>query len=66
MTLSNADNEFESQAQALGFDFNGEIKIGGNYAPVIQHGHVVYVSGQIPRVGDRVVVTGTAGQGVQR
>jgi enamine deaminase RidA (YjgF/YER057c/UK114 family) len=64
MTLSNADNKFESQAQALGFDFNGEIKIGGNYAPVIQHGHVVYVSGQIPRVGDRVVVTGTAGQGV--
>ena len=64
MTLSNADNEFESQAQALGFDFNGEIKIGGNYAPVIQHGHGVYVSGQIPRVGDQVVVTGTAGLGV--
>ena len=64
MTLSNADNEFESQAQALGFDFNGKIKIGGNYAPVIQHGHEVYVSGQIPRVGDQVVVTGTAGQSV--
>jgi enamine deaminase RidA (YjgF/YER057c/UK114 family) len=64
MTLSNADNKFESQAQALGFDFNGEIKIGGNYAPVIQHGHEVYVSGQIPRVGDQVVVTGTAGQSV--
>ena len=64
MTTSTSDNEFESQAQALGFDFNGEIKIGGNYAPVIQHGHEVYVSGQIPRVGDQVVVTGTAGQSV--
>ena len=64
MTLSRADNEFESQAQALGFDFNGEIKIGGNYAPVIQHGHQVYVSGQIPRVGDQVIVTGAAGQEV--
>ena len=64
MTLSTADNEFESQAQALGFDFNGEIKIGGHYASVIQHGHEVYVSGQIPRVGDKVVVTGAAGEGV--
>jgi len=64
MTLSAADNEFERQAQALGFDFNGEIKIGGHYASVIQHGHEVYVSGQIPRVGDKVVVTGAAGEGV--
>ncbi len=64
MTLSTADNEFESQAQALGFDFNEEIKIGGNYAPVIQHRHEVYISGQIPRIGDQVVVTGAVGQDV--
>jgi len=64
MTPSAADSEFENQAQALGFDFNGEIKIGGNYAPVIQHEHQIYVSGQIPRVGDQVVVTGAAGQDV--
>ncbi len=64
MPLSTADKEFEKQAQALGFDFNGEIKIGGHYAPVIQHGNEVYVSGQIPRVGDQVVVTGAAGQDV--
>lgn len=63
MTLSAADNEFERQAQALGFDFNGEIKIGGHYASsVIQHGHEVYMSGQIPRVDDKVVVTGAAGE----
>jgi enamine deaminase RidA (YjgF/YER057c/UK114 family) len=64
MTTSTSDNEFESQAQALGFDFNGEIKIGGNYAPVILHGHEVYVSGQIPRIGDDVVVTGAVGKDV--
>lgn len=64
MTLSAVDNEFEKQAQALGFDINGEIKIGGHYASVIQHGHEVYVSGQIPRVGDKVVVTGAAGESV--
>ena len=32
MTQSTADNEFDHVARALGFDFNGEIKIGGHYA----------------------------------
>ena len=40
-----------------------EIKIGGNYVPLVRDGHHIYLSGQIPRVGDTVVVTGAAGAG---
>jgi enamine deaminase RidA (YjgF/YER057c/UK114 family) len=57
------DARFEEQAQALGYSFDGEIKIGGNYVPLVRDGHHVYLSGQIPRVGDTVVVTGAAGAG---
>ena len=52
------DARFEEQAQALGYRFDGEIKIGGNYVPLVRDGHHIYLSGQIPRVGDTVVVTG--------
>ncbi len=55
------DARFEEQAQALGYRFDGEIKIGGNYVPLVRDGHYIYLSGQIPRVGDTVVVTGAAG-----
>ena len=57
------DARFEEQAQALGYRFDGEIKIGGNYVPLVRDGHHIYLSGQIPRVGDTVVVTGAAGAG---
>ena len=57
------DARFEEQAQALGYRFDGEIKIGGNYVPLVRDGHHVYLSGQIPRLGDTVVVTGAAGAG---
>lgn len=55
------ETRFAAAAAALGYNFDGEIKIGGNYVPVVQHGDQVYVSGQIPRVGNTVVVTGRAG-----
>lgn len=55
------ETRFAAVAAALGYNFDGEIKIGGNYVPVVQHGDQVYVSGQIPRVGNTVVVTGRAG-----
>jgi enamine deaminase RidA (YjgF/YER057c/UK114 family) len=55
------DRRFIECAQALGHAFDGEIRIGGNYVPVVQHGSELWVSGQIPRVGDVVVVTGRAG-----
>jgi len=56
-----ADQRFQQQAALLGYSFDGEIKVGGNYAPVVRDGELVYVSGQIPRVGDEVVVVGAAG-----
>lgn len=46
---------------ALSLSFSGEIKIGGNYVSVVRHDRQVFVSGQIPRVGDSVVVTGRVG-----
>lgn len=55
------DSNFLQAAAALGYSFDGEIKIGGHYVPLVQDGSNHYVSGQSPRVGDEVVVTGAAG-----
>lgn len=55
------DANFLNAAASLGYSFDGEIKIGGNYVPVVRDGHQIYVSGQIPRVGDHVMVVGRAG-----
>lgn len=59
-----ADSRFTEAAAALGYTFEGEIKVGGNYVPLVRHGQVVYVSGQVPRVGSTVVVTGRVGERV--
>jgi enamine deaminase RidA (YjgF/YER057c/UK114 family) len=59
-----ADQRFQEAAQRLGHSLDGEIKIGGHYVPLVRHGDQVHVSGQIPRVGDTVVVTGRAGADV--
>ena len=37
---------------------------GARYAAVVVHGGVAHVSGQLPRVGDRVVVPGKLGRDV--
>lgn len=58
------EESFRQAAVALGHSFEGEIRIGGNYVSCIRHGNEVYVSGQIPRVGNQVVVTGAAGNAV--
>jgi len=57
----NADDRFDLEAKSLGYNFDGEIKIGGNYVPLVRDGKHIYLSGQIPRVEDTVVVTGAAG-----
>jgi len=53
--------QFDRIAAALGYSLEGGLRIGGRYAPVVAHGHTLYVSGQVPRVGDAVVATGRAG-----
>lgn len=58
------DQRFAQAAADLGHAFDGEIKVGGNYLPLVRDGHVLHVSGQVPRVGDRVVVTGRVGADV--
>ena len=58
------DALFQQTAKALGYNFDGDIKIGGHYVPVVRHGDQIYISGQIPRVDDTVVVTGRAGDDV--
>lgn len=60
-----ADERFAEATLAMGYSFDGEIKIGGNHVPLVRDGHVVYVSGQIPRVGNVVIVTGRVGEQVQ-
>lgn len=58
------DSEFLAAAAELGLPVDGELKIGGHYVPLVRDGRTVYVSGQVPRVGDAVVVTGRAGTDV--
>mgnify|MGYP000101889855 CR=1 FL=1 len=55
-----ADIRFTALAQEIGHDFS-EIKIGGSYTPVVQDGCHLWVSGQIPRVGDEVLYLGVLG-----
>ena len=59
-----ADTRFQEAATALGYSFDGELKVGGNYVPLMRDGTTLYVSGQVPRVGTTVVVTGRVGADV--
>ena len=56
-----SDQRFLDFARELDCDFSGEIRIGGNYVPIAQDGRQLFVSGQIPRIGDRVLYVGVAG-----
>ena len=55
------DAKFAEIAKQLGYSFEGEIKIGGNYVSQVRYGDQVFISGQIPRVGSDVVVVGRVG-----
>jgi enamine deaminase RidA (YjgF/YER057c/UK114 family) len=59
-----ADTRFQQVATALGHSFEGELKVGGNYVPLVRDGNILYVSGQVPRVGSTIVVTGRVGESV--
>src|SRR5262249_52966778 len=59
-----ADQRFLEQSRALGYSFDGQIKVGGNYSPLVRDGALLYISGQIPRVGDEVLIVGAAGDEV--
>lgn len=52
---------FLQAAERVGHSFEGQMRIGGNYVPAVRNGDEVYVSGQIPRVDDTVMVMGRVG-----
>ena len=58
------DARFEAEAARLGYDFGGKLQVGGNYVPALKHNGVLYISGQVPRVGSEVVVVGDTGGSV--
>ena len=58
---SSRNDRFESAARELGFDLAEPIRLGGNYTPAIVHGGIAHVSGQVPRIGGTVAVTGRVG-----
>lgn len=60
----NADQRFADMAARLGHSFEGELKIGGDYVPLVRDQNTLYVSGQVPRVGSTVLVTGRVGEAV--
>ena len=55
------DQRFLQIATHLGFDPAAEIKIGGNYTALLRCDDDVFVSGQIPRIGEQIAVVGTVG-----
>ena len=55
---------FRQIAKELGYAFDGEIKVGGNYIPLVQHQDIIYISGQVPRIGNEVVIQGALGADV--
>jgi len=62
--MSTRDDRFTKAATDLGYSFDGELKLGGNYVALVRDGNTIYISGQVPRVGSEVVVTGRVGSEV--
>lgn len=57
------DDAYVELAAAHSFPLDEAIKIGGQYVPVLRDGNLLYVSGQIPRIGDQVHFVGTVSSG---
>ncbi|HMX09314.1 MAG TPA: RidA family protein [Burkholderiaceae bacterium] len=55
------DDALAAAAREFGFPLGDELRIGGHYLPLLRDGPQVHISGQIPRVGERIVCVGAAG-----
>lgn len=64
MTVQSRDQIADQIAAELGHSLAGEILAGGHYVPIVRDGRTLYTSGQVPRVGTTVVVTGRVGDQV--
>lgn len=60
--MTTRSQRLQQAIAATGYAFDGPIVGGGDYVPVVQDGDLAYVSGQVPRVGQHVVVTGRVGE----
>lgn len=54
------DEKYQAAQDRLGYQLD-EFKVGGNYTPLVRDGNHLYISGQIPRVGDAIVLPGKVG-----
>lgn len=54
------DEKYQAVQQRLGYQLD-EFKVGGNYTPLVRDANHLYISGQIPRVGDAIVLPGKVG-----
>ncbi|HAA40462.1 MAG TPA: RidA family protein [Pseudomonas sp.] len=54
------DEKYQAVQKRLGYQLD-EFKVGGNYTPLVRDGNHLYISGQIPRVGDTIMLPGKVG-----
>ena len=64
MTTTHRDQELVAACAEYGFDPTAELRIGGRYTSLVRDGRQLYLSGQIPRVGDQIAVVGVVGADV--
>ena len=55
------DEKYLAAQERMGYLLE-EFKVGGNYTPLVRDGNHLYISGQIPRVGDTVMLPGKVGE----
>ena len=55
------DEKYLAAQERIGYRLE-EFKVGGNYTPLVRDGNDLYISGQIPRVGNTVMLPGKVGE----
>ncbi len=61
MTALDRDLELAAACTEHGFDLTAPLQIGGSYTSLVRDGRTLYLSGQLPRIGDHVAVAGVVG-----
>lgn len=59
--MSARQHALERIARELAYPLDQALVIGGNYSVAVQHAGVVYVSGQLPRIGTEIFLPGRVG-----
>jgi enamine deaminase RidA (YjgF/YER057c/UK114 family) len=60
----NRDRLLDDHARRLGVPLDAPLRSAHRYDLAVEHGGQVWVSGQVPRIGDAVAVTGCVGDDV--